>query len=311
VSDPQPATSSSSVVAASREGYEHFRRAGLRELQAGRLAEALQSYDSMLACARGLGDHNAVDLAFCNRSAIAIALGDVDGPLPELRAILVRNLDTENCAFAAYHIARAYELRKEPKKSLFYARIARDRAEQLAHPQRLAAANNQIGNALLADSFFVDAAESYRRALALVPAGLDDWQLICLANLAYCELVMERYGDALGRLYHVLRTARRIASPRLEMIARVDLCFAHLDLGRYATAERHGTRGLALAEAIGEVDWIKNALYLLGEVAVLAGRREQARERFTDLQGRFFPQRTSLPELLLGVDVRKVINLRA
>ena len=55
------------------------------------------------------------------------------------------------------------------------------------------------------------------------------------------------------------------------MIAHVDLCYAHLELGRLRDAERHGRLGLALAEASGERDWVKNALYLLGEVAVLGG----------------------------------------
>lgn len=308
--------STSGLAAASdpaglRASYERSRLDGLAELQAGRLVEAFACYEAMLVAAQELGDANAVDLAYCNRSAVAIALGDIERPIPELRAILMRSQSVENCAFAAYHIARAYELRKEPKKSLFYARIARDRANELASPQRLAAANNQIGNAQLADSLFVEAAESYRRALGLVPAGLEDWQLICLANLAYCELMLGRRREALRRLYYVLRAARRIGSTRLEMIARVDLCFAHLELDRYVTADRHGQRGLQLAEAIGEVDWVKNALYLLGQVAVLADRSDVARERFVALQQRFYPGRPEIPDILLGVDVRRVINLRA
>ena len=95
------------------------------------------------------------------------------------------------------------------------------------------------------------------------------------------------------------------------MIARIDLCYAHLELGRFETAERHGRRGLELAERIGESDWIKNALYLLGEVAVLAGADGRAYAWFHELQRRYYPAQSHLPDLLLSVDIRKLINLRA
>jgi len=112
-------------------------------------------------------------------------------------------------------------------------------------------------------------------------------------------------------LYRCLRSARRHGWERLEMIARIDLCYAHLELGRLEAAERHGRRGLELGESIGETDWVKNALYLLGEVAVLSGSASRGYAWFHELQHRFYPEQPHLPELLLAVDVRKLINLRA
>ena len=299
-----------------REEYERLRVAGLAALQAGDIAAALATYESMHACARRIGDASLVDLAFCNRAAVAITLGEVEEPIAGLREILLRSQNVENCAFAAYHIARAYELRKEFKKSLFYARIARDRAEQLGHPQRRASAYNQIGNALLAESLFEDAAASYRHALSLAPTELEheqqgEAQLIYMANLGYCEVVLGRIRSGISRLYHVLRFARREGSRRLEMMARIDLCFANMERQRLARADRHGRRAYALAKEIGEVDELKNALYLLGEVAVLDDRLDDARTWFGELQRRFFPQQTKLADFLVGVDVRRVINLRA
>ena len=164
---------------------------------------------------------------------------------------------------------------------------------------------------LRASGDLVGGIEVTEGALALVPPGLADWQLICLANLGYCEVVRNRRREGLRLLYRVLRAARRGSLPRLEMIARLDLCFAHLENGSLGRAGRHGARGWALAEEIGEVDWIKNALYLLGEVAVLEGRSDEAHERFTELQRRFYPGQPYLPDFLVGVDVRSMINLRA
>jgi len=68
---------------------------------------------------------------------------------------------------------------------------------------------------------------------------------------------------------------------------------------------------LRMAEATGQVDAVKNALYLLGEAANLSGDGSLAREHFTRLQQEFFPDATYLPGFLLAVDVRKLINLHA
>jgi tetratricopeptide (TPR) repeat protein len=299
------------LIASGCAEYERARAAAQAALDAGRLEEARQCLVLALQAARAHGDCDLVDHAVCAESAVAIALGEVEGPLPPLREILIRNRSHENYILAAYNIARAYELRKDYKKSLFYARIARDRADQTDNRKRLAAAHNQVGNALLGESHFDEAAESYRRALALLTTHAGEWELACTANLGYCDLVRGRRRDGLRRLYRVLRESRRRGLLRLEMTTRLDLCYGHMEVGRYPTAERYGCRGLALAEQVGEVDWIKNALYLLGQVSVFLGRRDEARRRFVELQRRFYPTQPYLPDLLVGVDVRQMINLRA
>jgi Tfp pilus assembly protein PilF len=89
----------------------------------------------------------------------------------------------------------------------------------------------------------------------------------------------------------------------------LDLCFAHLELRRFADAWRHGHRALALGPTAGG-DTEKNALYLLGEVANLAGDDQRAQDYFSRLQ-RFYPDAPFLTDFLLAIDVRKVINLKA
>jgi tetratricopeptide (TPR) repeat protein len=291
--------------------YERDRARGLAALEAGRLDEAREAFAAALAAARTLGDPELVDRAFCNEAAVAISLGDVEAPVAPLREILLRNHSVANCYLAAYNIARAYELRKDHKKGLFYARIARDRAESLAHREWLASAWNQIANFLLGDSFFEEAASTYRRAVALLPGIETSRQLVYLTNLAYCDLMLGRMRTGVATLYRCLRTARRRGWRRGEMIAHVDLCYAHLELGRLREAERHGRHGLELAEAACEPDWVKNALYLLGEVAVVAGTPREGRDRFEQLQQRFYPEQPHLADLLVTVDVRGLVNLRA
>jgi signal transduction histidine kinase len=56
---------------------------------------------------------------------------------------------------------------------------------------------------------------------------------------------------------------------------------------------------------------VQNALYLLGEVAHLSDDVEAARGYFGRLHRDFFPDAGYLPEFLLAVDIRKLVNLHA
>ncbi len=292
--------------------YEREWQLAVAANEAGRLEDARRHLAAALAAAKQEGDEDLVDRAYCNQAALNMALGDLaEDPVPRLCAILMRNRSPINGFLAANNIARACELRRDYTKGLFYARIARERADALGRPEWIATANNQIGNLLLAESYFEEAANNYRQALGSTPDAGVARQLVYEANLGYCELVLGRYRSGLDLLYRCLRTARRRQWARLEMIARIDLCYGHLELGRFDTAERHGRRGLELAEKIGEIDWVKNALYLLGEVAVLAGADARAYAWFHELQRRFYPAQSHLPDLLLSIDIRKLVNLRA
>jgi tetratricopeptide (TPR) repeat protein len=290
--------------------YATERALGARALEEGRLEDAGRHLAEALRIARRTGDHDLVDRAVCGEAAVAIALRPASVDFAPLREILLRNPDPDTCSLSAYNIARLYELRRDYRKSLFYARLTRDRAEMAGNTQRLAVALNQIGNANVGLSAFDEAIDHYRRALELVGGG-SGWYMLCLANLGYCLVVKGNLSEGMGLLYRVLRYARRVGEHRLEMMSRLDLCFAHLEAGRAATAERHVTRGLALARELGELHELKNALYLSGQNAVVSGRIEEARSAFAELQARFYPEQTSLVDFLLSVDISKTMNLRA
>jgi tetratricopeptide (TPR) repeat protein len=291
--------------------YEREWQQAVAASEAGRLEDARHHLAEALTAAQEHGDDELIERVVCGQAAVALALGDADDHVPRLCAIVLRNRSNTNAFLAANNVARACELQRDNKKGLFYARIARERAEALAHKEWVAAATNPIGNLLLADSYFESAAESYRQALALLPEGEDQRTLIYLANLGYCELVLGHHTDGMRHLYRCLRVAKKRGWKRLQMIAHVDICFGQLELGRYEQAEQHGRRGLTLAESTGESDWVKNALYLLGEVAVLAGSDSRAYAWFHELQRRFYPEQRHLPDFLISVDIRRLINLRA
>lgn len=291
--------------------FEDLKQRGHQAVEAGRLDEAAEIFDRALELAREHGDPRRIDLAVCNRAAVAIVLGRGKSELPQLREILVRNGDPVNCRLAAYNIARYFELTKNFKKALFYARIARERAEQQARLDWVASSHNLVGNILLAESQLAEACTEFEKALALMPEDPTVWRARILDNLGYCRILQQRYPEGYALLYESLRLLRRYSAGRYQISTRLDLCFAHLETGRYGYARRQGTVALELAEAAGEVDSIKNALYLLGEAASLSGDTAAAREHFSRLQREFFPEAGYLTGFLLAVDVRKLVNLHA
>lgn len=291
--------------------FESLRDLWQREIEAGRLQEADGLIRQALAWAEEQGDPRLIDAAVCNLAAVGIHLGRGEAEISRLREILLRNSDPANCRLAAYNISIYYLFAKNYKKSLFYARIARDRSELIGRQDWLASSHNQLGNALLGESFVEDACREYEKALELMPDEVSVWRAGVLDNLGYCRILQERYREGYSLLYASLRMLRRLGSWRYEIMPRLDLCFAHLETGHYRHAWRHGLMALALAERADHKDAAKNALYLLGEAANLSGDVGMAHRYFGRLQREFFPDSSYLPGFLMAVDVRKLVNLHA
>jgi tetratricopeptide (TPR) repeat protein len=277
----------------------------------GQLHRAASLAQEALSWARQHGGTDLVDRAICKRASISIHLGKGESELPGLREILMRSANIENCRLAAYNISQLYQLKKEFKKSLFYARISRERAELLSVPAWLAVSYNQVGNALLGDSFVDDASVQYQRALDIMPTSPSVGRALILCNLGYCRTLQHRFDEGYALLYESSRLLRRLGGEQYLTLTNLDLCFAHLETGRFHHARHRGLAALRMAEKSELTVAVKNALYLLGEAANLIGDVETARSYFSRLQRDYFPEAGYLPEFLLAVDVRKLINLHA
>lgn len=291
--------------------FEDLRSRGEEAIRTGQLDEAEDLYERALLWARENGEPWQIDLGLCNRAAVAIELGRGEVELPRLREILVRNANPQNCRLAAYNISRFYELTKNYKKSLFYARIALERGETLGRLDWMASTHNHIGNVLLAESFVDEACQSYETALSLMPEGQGVWCANILGNLGYCRVLQRRHTEGYTLLYKSLRMLRRFQAERYIVPTLLDLCFAHLETDHLRYAQHWGSLALQIAEQTQQHDSVKNALYLLGETAHLSGDSAGARDYFTRLQRDFFPNEVYLPGFLMTVDIRKLINLHA
>lgn len=291
--------------------FEGVKDRAQRALEGGQLEEAAAILEQFCGWARENGNERELDSAVCALAAIAIHLGRGEGEVPRLREILLRSADPGNCRLAAYHISIYYQFSKNYKKSVFYARIARDRSELLGRQDWISSSHNQLGNALLGESLIEEACREYELALEMMPAEASVWRARILNNLGYCRTLQRRYRDAYSLLYESLATLKRFRAERYQITTHIDLCFVHLETGRYRYARRHGLAALKAAEKMSEVDAIKNSLYLLGEAANLSGDLDEARSYFTRLQQEYFPTASYLPGFLLAVDVRKLVNLHA
>lgn len=316
--------------------YQQLVLLGNRAAQEGRLDEARLQFERALEQAAAAGEDEKKDRAFCNLAAIEIELRTpFDRLIPRLRDILVRNGGAENCRLASYHLARIYEIRKEYRKALFYARIASTRAEQLNRRDWMASSRNQIGNALLAESRFDEATPVFEEALDILtelqaqkappssrdrtappqapylPSGTDDMlRALILDNLGYCWMIQGRLRSGFGAAFAALRLLRRHGARWWEAAPHLTLCFGYLEMERLRPAIRHGLRALALAEEVGDEEALKNGYFLLGEIYNSAGDSETAYRYFAKLQRRFYPDQEYIPDFLLAVDVRQLVNLK-
>lgn len=291
--------------------FDELREIWQQEIEAGRLESAARVIEEACRWAEAHGSRDQRDLGMCNRAAVSIELGDGFDDLPRLRQILVAGGDIVNARLAAYNIGRYYELAKDFKKALFYARIARDRSLLIGRADWIASSHNQVGSALLAESRIAEAVSEYEKALELMPAESRTWRARILDNLGYCRVLQGRFAEGLPLLYESLAILRRCGARRYEVSTRLDLSFAHLQMQRLRHARRHAERALELAREADEVDSIKNALFLLGEVASVAGDEEMAAHWFGILQSDFFPDAGYLSGFLQAVNVCGMINLHA
>lgn len=291
--------------------FETLNQQGHAAAEAGRLDEAITLFDQLAAVAAESGEERLQDLAFCNRAALAVLLGRSDREVGRLREILMRNRDSVNARLAAYNLSRHFEVNKSFKKAMFYARIASQRSYEIGRADWIASGHNQLGNILLAESFVDEAVAEYEKALAVMPQESKVWLALMFANLGYCRLLQHRRSEGFGLLFKSVRTLRAEGAERYLLSPLLDLCYAYLEIERYDRARRWGERALAIAERCGDVESIKNALYLLGEAANLSGYEVTARRYFGRLQSDYFPQADYLTPMLLAVNVRKLVNLHA
>ena len=299
------------LTATSGLSYDELKERGFEATKVGELSKALSYYQESLEVARASDDRQLIDQAICNCSAVLITLSRQSETLSDLRQILMAGRCPENSFLAAINLSRAYVREKSPKKALFYAQVARDRAPTLGRDEWLVWSYNQLANCLVDESRFEEAVAEYRRALTLVDEERSAIKALLVLNLGYCFMMLDRMGEGLPLTFQALRWLRYLGARVYEVWPQLDLCYAYIELGRLDRARDHGLRALALAEENGDAVIIKNALYLLGETERADGHLDCAYQYFCQLQKQFYPESPQLADLMVVVEARQMVNLRA
>jgi tetratricopeptide (TPR) repeat protein len=254
------------------------------------------------------GDLELEDRLECSLAAVQLELGETVSR-EQLRAILMRARTPVVLHLAAYQIGRMFEIAGAAKKALFYAQVSLDNGRRTGRCELEARARNLVGNALCADSYFADAREEYRAALALEAEPGTPWHAMLHENVGYCDVVLGDLKEGLRRLYSSLRQLRRLGAARFQTTARIDLAYALLAAERPALALRHLQFAIAGAERFADTRSLRNALFLQAEAATRLGNLFAARracQRLSELTGS-----PDVAEFLLHTDVLELLNLRA
>jgi tetratricopeptide (TPR) repeat protein len=299
-----------------RRRAEVLRGDAVELLEKGAYEEALAVYDEALAASRETDDPAFVDWIYVCRAAASTKVAKVrpaDDELVELKRILLRAADPQTAFRAAYTGASIYEVRRDYKKGLFYNRIARQKAEQTGDALLVVGSENQLGNLLVADSRFEEAALAYERALAAGDGISEVFRAVTRDNLGYCRLATDHLAEGLQIVHEAFDLLEREGASSFTVLPLLDLCFGYLKSDRFVEARYFGEAGLARCAEDGDPNdphVVKNFLYLLGESCHLGGDLPAAQGYFDRLAA-LYPEFRNLRAYLEVFDFRNVINLRS
>lgn len=278
----------------------------------GRLERALRLFVAAEKEARGSGDQELIDRAFCNRCVVLLELDRLDGAVGELKTVLMRSRDPFTAWMAAYYTAQVYEAEGNMARALAYARRASDLARESGQPQALRASANQHGALALRDSHFKEAAERFRAALEHQAAGEIDQIALALIrdNLGYCLMCTAEVEQGLELCRDAAAALESIGARQYLAEVYQDVCFGALQHGDTDLARTVGEKALELAAEYDHPTVEKNTLMLLADAAMDAGDDESTDEYLGRLSAHY-PDFRGMKAFLQAFNVREVINLKA
>ena len=248
------------------------------------------------------------ELLTINKADALIAIERSGPEVQQLPMILMRRRNHHHTFLAAYALMYKHRLQNEAKRGIFYGQVALDAAIAANEPMWKLGALNELGIIYETDSQFASAIDCFEQALALIDAVSDRGdqsfgRVAIIQNLAYSKLQVGEIKEAIALIHGVLD---KIQVPSTVADSHLDLCYGYLELQEFDRARHYGEIGLAHAV---EPRQIRNAHYLLGEVAYKAGDVTTADYHFEEL-ARHYPQFRNLKSLLFAIDLRSMVNFR-
>jgi len=284
---------------------EELRQTGLAKVREGAFEEALGYYDEALS----LSDHEkSRELIKINKADALIALERNAPEVQELARVIMRRRNPRHVYLAAYALQYKHRLENNLKRALFYGELALRTAEEAEEPLWRRVVLLELGNVYEIDSQMDRAIECFEQALAMTAESVENRDedlshAYALENLGYCRLMQGNIDDGIATIHSALELLR---DPIGLAEAYIDLCYGYLEKGDVETARHYGNEGLKVAN---DARHVRNAHYLLGEVAYTDGDNDAAEFHFEQL-ARFYPEFTNLKSLLFAIDLRSMVNLK-
>jgi len=284
---------------------EEVRQNALAKVRSGALEEALITYDEAFALAH---DDETRELITINKADAMIALERSGPEVQALPTIVMRRRNLRHVYLAAYALVFKYRTENELKRATFYGQLALQTAEEAGESLWKVLALNELGSIYDMDSKFDRAIECGEQAVALIEGfgNLSEHQFVyslALENLGASKVLNDDFQEGVALIEKAVPS---IASPSHLAEAYIDLCFGYLGMENLERAHHFGEAGLQLAT---EPRQIRNAHYLLGEVAYKSGDIAQAEIHFDHL-AKFYPDFQHLKTLLFAIDLRSMVNIK-
>lgn len=284
---------------------EELRQAGLAKIRANQIEESLAFFDDALA----LGpEEELAELLTINKAGALISLEKDSPEVQRLPQIIMRRRSQRHLYLAAYNLQHKFQIEKDFKRAAFYARVALDAAEQSGNLGWKTQVLIALGNLCVFDSRVEEAIAHYSHVLALLPQTPEHGfrRSFTQQNLGYCFLVEDRIQEGLDLIHSAIVLMKECGADGYLAESYIDLCFGYLEQGNYEAARSFGQDGLEMAT---ETRQVRNARYLLGEVAYKMGDMASAEVHFGELAA-FYPDFPHLTDFLLAIDLRSMVNLK-
>ena len=284
---------------------ERLRLEALSQVRAGEIEQALSTYDAALSLAT---DDETRELITINKADAMIAIERSGPEVQSLPMVVMRRRSLRHVYLAAYALVFKFRTENELKRATFYGQLALQTAEEADEPMWKIGALNELGSIYDIDSKFDLAIDCFQRAVELIADLADPTEHrltygIALENLGASKLLNDEFDEGVALIESALSS---ISSPTHRAEAFIDLCFGYLSLGKLDVARQYGNSGLELAT---ESRQIRNAHYLLGEIAYKSDDIELAEYHFDEL-AKFYPNFRHLKSLLYAIDLRSMVNLK-
>lgn len=287
------------------ERAEQLRLEALAKVRSNELEAAIALFDEALSIA---SDEELRELLTINKAGVLIQMR-VEGPeVQALPQVVLRRPNVRHTFLAAYNLQNRYTLSQEYRKAYNYVRVALEMAEEAGDEAWTIGALNATGNICVYESRTAEAIDHYRGVLAIAGSGEEHIfsRAFARQNLGYCLLIEGEPAAGIEEIHSAIDEMTRAGAEGYAAEAYVDLCYGYLDLGMLDEAKRWGELGL---EKATEDRQVRNAHYLLGEVAYKQGDHEAAEDHFEQL-GSWYPDFPNLKNILMALDLRKVVNFK-